>query len=159
MAVPITFFVSYPRRDARLAQCFMEHFQEQTAPSRRYDYSTWLDTAIPLGAPWHDTIQQALDSSNGGLLLLTPAFLHSTYITEHELPRLMERPAQPVVPVLLKPLNLQLHDLHGLERYQIFSLGGQQSFFECRTPVLRSRFAATLFARIEERLDTLGLHD
>jgi hypothetical protein len=157
MRCPITFFVSYARKDKRLADRLVAYLSEQLAPSRCYVYTLWRDTAVLVGQRWHAEIQQALTDCQAGLLLLSPAFLGSAYITQHELPRFLQL-AKPILPVLCKPIDPHYHDLKGLDPYQMFRLDDHKAFADCTTDVVRSRFAATLFAQIEQRLDRLGYH-
>lgn len=157
MRVPITLFTSYARKDKPLADRFVRHLDEQCAPSRHYAYTLWRDTAVVVGERWHEEIQQALHTCQAGLLLLSPAFLTSAYITQQELPHFLGTLAPPILPVLLKPIDLQRHDTQGLAPYQMFRLDDVQAFADCTTDLTRSRFAATLFAQIEQRLDRLGL--
>lgn len=87
MRIPISFFVSYAHLDQRPADTFLPRLTEQLHPSRCYAYTLWRDTEILVGERWHDEIQQALAACQLGLLLISPAFLASQYITRHELPR------------------------------------------------------------------------
>ncbi len=153
----ITFFVSYAHADKRLPDTFVQYLNEQRLPSKHYACTLWRDTAILMGQDWHAEIQQALHACQAGLLLLSPAFLASPYITQQELPHFVTSAGAPILPVLLKPFALQRHDMQGLASYQMFYRHDQQVFAACTTDVTRSRFAASLFAQIEERLDRLGL--
>ena len=90
-----------------------------------------------------------------GLLLVTPAFLTSKYIAQHELPLFVGDSAKPVIPVMLKTIDLQRHDTKGLEDYQLFRLDNARSFADCTTDALRRRFVEQLFIQIERRLDRL----
>lgn len=154
MQTPITFFVSYAHADQRLADPFLQRLTEHLAPSRRYAYTLWRDTEILGGERWHDAIQQALAACQLGLLLVSPAFLGSSYITQEELPRLLGDNAKPVIPVMLRAIDLQRHDGRGLEHYQIFRLDNGKPFADCTT-VHRCRFIERLFVQIERRLERL----
>ena len=155
MRTPISFFVSYAHSDSRIATTFISRLTEQFAPSGRYDYALWRDTGLLAGDRWHDEIAQALDACHLGLLLISPAFLASKYITQHELPRFVGNGAKPIIPVMLKAVNMQRHDLKGLEQYQIFRLDNVKPFSGCPTDATRRRFAEALFDQIENRLDRL----
>jgi hypothetical protein len=115
----------------------------------------WRDTNLLVGVRWHDEIQQALTDCQLGLLLLSPAFLASEYITQQELPQFVGNGAKPIIPVMLKLVDLQLHDLKGLKDYQIFSLDRAKAFDNCTTNPIRRRFVEALFVQIERRLDRL----
>lgn len=156
---PVGFFVSYARANRRLADTFLSHFQELVRPSRRYHYRFWRDTEILVGESWHREIQEAIAECDLGLLLISPAFLGSQYITEEELPGFVGTRGKPVVPVMLQPVDLDRHDLKGLDRKQVFRLDSDRfrspkAFGEC-TGNQRDRFTMELFRQVEARLDRL----
>jgi internalin A len=49
----------------------------------------WSDRDIEPGARWHNEIQEELDCAKVALLLVSPAFLASSYITSNELPNML----------------------------------------------------------------------
>lgn len=154
-------FVSYARANKALALRFLERFEEQAAPSRHYDYRFWRDDRILVGEDWHAEIQRALDRSQLGVLLISPAFLASQYIDRHELPAFVGRGAKPTIPVMLQPVDLERHDLKGLQEKQIFRLDGERfkqpkAYGEC-SGNQRERFAAALFRQVEQRLDKVPI--
>jgi hypothetical protein len=156
----IRIFVSFARANKNLATRFIEKFQEQAAPSRTYRYVFWRDARILVGENWHDEIQDALKKCDMGLVLVSPAFLGSKYIQEHELPRLVGSDAKPLIPVMLQPVDFERHDLKGLEDAQLFRLDSPRfqspkSYGEC-TGFQRDRFAQELFRQVEMRLDRLA---
>ncbi len=155
MRHPIAFFVSYAHADNPQASTFVECLREQLRPSRRYDYTLWRDTDILVGERWHETILQALTECQLGLCLVSPHFFSSAYITEYELPRFVGDKAIPVIPVMLKPVDWQRHDLKGLEAYQIFRLPPSRAFADCPDARTQRRFVEGLFVQIERRLDRL----
>jgi TIR domain len=129
---------------------------EQLAPSRRYAYTLWRDTGLlVVGERWHDEIPEGLAACQLGLLLVTPAFLTSKYIAQHELPQFVGDNAKPVIPVMLKTIDLQRHATKGLEDYQVLRLDNVRSFADCTSDALRRRFVEQLFVQIERRLDRL----
>lgn len=155
----VRLFVSYARANSSLAENLLKRLQEQTAPAKFYRYSYWDDTDILVGENWHREIQKAIAGSDLGLLLISPAFLASQYIDEHELTKFIGKRAKPVLPIVLQRVNLERHDLKGLQETQLFGLKGTKvqpfkAFGDC-TPLQRTRFAESLFDRIERRLDKL----
>ena len=157
MKKKITVFVSYARANRDLATRFLKKFKEQAAPSRQYQYVFWRDNDILVGEKWHEEIQIALAQCDVGLVLLSPAFLGSQYIQDHELPKFLKSGGKPVIPVLLQPIDLDRHDLKGLQRTQIFRLDrprfvSPKAYGEC-SGTQRDQFALELFRQVEARLD------
>lgn len=152
----VKFFVSYARLNQKCATDLIERLEQQLRPSRAYDYALWRDTALVVGENWDEDIRVALAEADVGLLLITPAFLGSNYITKVELPALLQRP---VLPVLLEPVHPARQDMHGLDAKQIFGLsvqgGHRRAFVDCR-PGDRRKFVEVLFDQIERRLDRLA---
>jgi len=155
MRRPIAFFVSYAHADNPQAIAFEQRLNEQLRPSKRYAYTLWRDPDLLVGERWHETILQALDACQLGLCLVSPNFLALSYITQHELPRFVGSNATPVIPLMLKSVDWQRHDLKGLEAHQIFQMEPYQAFADCPNDRTRQRFVELLFAQIERRLDRL----
>ena len=157
MKKKITVFVSYARANRDLATRFLKKFKEQASPSRQYQYVFWRDNDILVGEKWHEEIQIALAQCDVGLVLISPAFLGSQYIQDHELPKFLKSGGKPVIPVLLQPIDLDRHDLKGLQRTQIFRLdrprfASPKAYGEC-SGAQRDQFALELFRQVEARLD------
>ena len=157
MKKKITVFVSYARANRDLATRFLRKFKEQAAPSRQYQYVFWRDNDILVGEKWHEAIQVALAQCDVGLVLISPAFLGSQYIQDHELPKFLKSGGKSVIPVLLQSIDLDRHDLKGLQRTQIFRLdrprfASPKAYGEC-SGTQRDQFALELFRQVEARLD------
>ena len=153
----ITVFVSYARANRDLATRFLKKFKEQAAPSKLYQYVFWRDNDILVGEKWHEEIQVALAQCDVGLVLISPALLGSQYIQDHELPKFLKSGGKSVIPVLLQPIDLDRHDLKGLQRMQIFRLdrprfASPKAYGEC-SGTQRDQFALELFRQVEARLD------
>jgi hypothetical protein len=159
MKKKITVFVSYARANRDLATRFLKKFKEQAAPSKHYHYAFWRDTDILVGEKWHEAIQEALVQCDVGLVLISPAFLGSQYIQDHELPKFLKCGGKSVIPVLLQPIDLYRHDLKGLQRTKIFRLdrplfASAKAYGEC-SGAQRDQFALELFRQVEVRLDKI----
>jgi hypothetical protein len=152
-------FVSYARANRDLATRFLKKFKEQASPSREYQYVFWRDNDILVGEKWHEEIQVALAQCDMGLVLISPAFLGSQYIQDPELPKFLKSGGKLVIPVLLQPIDLDRHDLKGLQRTQIFRLDRPRFAFpkaygEC-SGAQRDQYALELFRQVEARLDKM----
>ena len=155
----IELFVSYARSNKNLAGTFLGGYREQVAASRHYNYIFWQDTDILVGEEWHETIAQSLKRCDLGLLLISPAFLGSKYISENELPKFVGSGTKPLIPVMLQPVDFERQDLKGLKKHQIFRLEGDRfkspkAYGDC-TGNQRNRFVQALFREVEENLDKL----
>ncbi|MDR4484626.1 MAG: CHAT domain-containing protein, partial [Nitrospirales bacterium] len=106
----ITIFVSYARPNRDLAMRFLKKFRKQMASSKQHHYTFWRDNDILVGEKWHEEIQHALGECDVGLVLLSPAFLGSQYIQDHELPKFVKGGDRPVIPVMLQPIDWERHD-------------------------------------------------
>lgn len=151
----VHFFLSYAHADRSVADDLILRLRQQMKPSRAYEYTLWRDTAILVGERWNDEIVQAIEACDVGLLLVSPAFLGSDFIDSEELPRLTGNKGKPIVPVMLRPVSFERHDLKGLTEYQIYRLDRQWSYNECLLDRVRSRFVEALFLQIEHRLDRI----
>lgn len=155
MKKKITFFVSYAHRNRTLVSGFLEKLNDVLTPSKKYNYFLWKDTGTVIGEDWEMQIIEARDNCDFGLLLISPAFLASKFITEKELPTFVfgEKPS---IPVMLNPIDFARHDLKGLERKQIFMLDYEgfkepRAYVDCKKQ-RRDEFVLELFKSIEDKL-------
>lgn len=125
------------------------------APSKKHEYVIWHDTGLEVGEEWEKQILEAIDNCDFGLLLVSPGFLASKFISEKELPVFVSG-KKPSIPVMLQPIDFSKHDLKGLEKSQIFRLDFEgfkepRAYGECRKQ-RRDTFVLELFRAIEDRL-------
>ncbi len=158
----VKFFVSYAHKNQALSDAFTVQLLELLGPSKNFAYKLWMDSAIVVGEGWKQQILTAKDECDFGLLLVSPAFLNSEFIVEHELPRFVGDKRAPSIPVLLAKVDFRLHDLKGLEELQIFRYRGKRytdfrSYAECKTGNPRHDFVFSLFESIENKLATAAL--
>jgi hypothetical protein len=79
-------FISYSRKDSE----FLEQFTTHLRPWQdRGLLDIWIDERVQPGEDWHQEIQQMIASAGVAVLLISPDFLASEYIRDHELPHLL----------------------------------------------------------------------
>jgi TIR domain len=150
MTIPVRIFVSYAERDRNLAESFLELLRRHFDAAKRTTATAWDFHQLLVGDRWHERIQAEIQQAQFGLLLISPAFLTSRYILEHELRHFVGEGAKPVLPVGLVPVDFERHDLKGLEAHQIFRL--DRRFCSELRGARRQAFALALFQQIDDRL-------
>jgi hypothetical protein len=132
----LKYFISYARADKKTAQPFFDQLKVELNIVNNYKFTPWRDDMMEVGADWHDQIQQAIQSCDFGLLLVSPAFLASEYIRDNELAHFITqsegraRINKPLVPVFLKSVNMEKVNMRGLESVQIFRDADRKCFAE-----------------------------
>jgi hypothetical protein len=77
-------FVSYSHKDGK----WLEALRTQLEPLE-LDCDLWHDQRIVPGDRWHREIESALRAAQAAIFLVSPDFLESAFIREHELPALL----------------------------------------------------------------------
>ncbi|HEU5367627.1 MAG TPA: TIR domain-containing protein, partial [Ktedonobacterales bacterium] len=117
-AVRTKVFISYSHKDAN----FLVELQEQLGTlQRRGLLNVWADTQIKPGGLWREEIDEALASAKVAILLVSPTFLNSTFITEVELPHLLKAVKEEGVKILPIIVRHCLYDETELQPYQAFN--------------------------------------
>jgi hypothetical protein len=148
----VPYFLSYARRDSSDVERFGLVLEPLLKLSSRYQFGKWMDRRILPGEHWRTEINQAVQDSHFGLLLVSPEFLASEFITANELPPLLAKPL--VVPVLLQQILFDgTLDLKGLKERQVFRDSKGRSFDQCRSMTARRDFARELFSCIVALLE------
>lgn len=149
----VRLFVSYAERNQKLVQDLLGRLRPHFAISRSHAYETWEFHDLLVGEDWHARIQTEIAASEVGMLCLSPDFFASNYIIENELLQIVRE--KKVIPVGLMPIDFKLHDLHSIEKLQIFRLrtarGDLRFYFELQTKQ-KEAFALELFRAVEMRL-------
>ena len=152
----ITLFLSYARRDTNIEE-FLTELKALLATSKSYEYLIWKDNVNVLaGEDWNTKIQSAILECHLGLLLVSPKFLGSEYITQQELTKFVEDKRKPIIPVLFHAVDFDRMDLKGLGSFQIFALdrrGVRVPYGKCGQKKLD--FLSNLFTELEERINSL----
>ncbi len=157
----VRYFVWYAHADAGLKDRLLRELKYWFGSAKGYDPQGWQDTEIELGADWHAQIQAAIRTCDFGLLLVSPAFFASDYITRQELRHFISTDPlgldsdRRAVPVALCSLRFDgTTDMKGLEKRQIFRDSGGKAFEERSTQKTRKDFVNQLFGKIVQVLDT-----
>jgi hypothetical protein len=102
-------FVSYAHAD----RDWMERLENHLAVlGRRGILHVWSDRQIAVGENWPEEIDAALTVAKVAVLLITPAFLASRYVWDHEMPRIIahQEKGMRVLPIVARPCAWRLCD-------------------------------------------------
>ena len=105
-------FIGYSRKDKKWKD-HVASFMQIMKMAGRFDYEAWHDSKIELGKDWEKAIDEAIDNARVALLLISPDFLQSKFILNHEVPR-MEKRRQAgeleIIPILVRPCPWEMFD-------------------------------------------------
>ncbi len=95
-------FISYSKQDIRLVNKFIEHL---SALQRDGKVAHWYCSELEAGSVWNDEIQKHLDEADIVCFMVSPNFMKTEYIHEHEIKKAFEKKAKEpnfkIVPIIL----------------------------------------------------------
>jgi hypothetical protein len=108
-------FISYSRVDKAWLETFETHLKPYL---RDGSVKSWSDQEITPGSKWFEDITAALTDSKVAVLLVTPDFLASDFIHEHELGLLLKEAEQGGIKILWVPVRASAYKRTALKDYQ-----------------------------------------
>ena len=108
-------FISYSHRDSE----WLIKLQTMLAPLvRNRKLSIWSDQELEPGARWKETIDEALASARVAVLLVSPDFLASDFIVQHELTPLLNKAQRRGVKIFWIAISDSLYKSTEIAHYQ-----------------------------------------
>lgn len=154
--VPVGLFLSWSHQDLLYKDDLVRRLTPNLAILGGLRVGWWEDSHLLVGDDFRAAIAGELGSCDYGVLLLSPSYLTSQFVTTYELPRFAGPTADKgALPVALRgPLPLDgSRELHGIEQKMVFQYRGKA--FSELNGAGRDAFATGLATQIRRRI----LHD
>jgi hypothetical protein len=107
-------FISYSHKDSEWLDKLLIHLRPFV---RKRRINVWTDRESQAGANWREEIQTALDSAKVAVLLVSPNFLASDFITDNELPPLLQAAQRKDLQVIWIPVSASAYIEAGIGEY------------------------------------------
>ncbi len=115
LRVSKTLFISYSHKDKK----WLDELRKWLEPLERADLiAVWDDEQLKAGEDWHAKIQESLAAAKAAVLLVSQDFLVSDFITNNELPQLLEAAQQKGLQILWIAVSESTVEDTGIIRYQ-----------------------------------------
>ncbi len=125
-----TVFISYSHRDKKLMEELLTHLKPYV---RSGSVTPWSDKQIAPGLKWPAEIQTARDQSTVAVLLVSPDFLASDFIHDHELGPFLKRAEEGGFKILWVQIRASSYKETRLEAFQAVVSPPAKPLAEMRT--------------------------
>ncbi len=109
-------FISYSHRDQEWFKRVLVHLRPFT---RHYELMVpWSDQQLQAGTQWRQEIASAIERAQAAIMLVSPDFLASDFIANHELPPLLSAAQKEGLKVLWVPVSFSAYEETSIATYQ-----------------------------------------
>lgn len=140
-------FISYSHKDKE----WLVQLKKFLVPLEKNDLiKIWDDSEIKAGDNWRDEIEKNLDSAKVVLLLVSQDFLTSEFITDHELPRLLEAAKRKGVKIFWVAVRPSTVEDEEINKYQAVHKDPPLSEL---SPVEREKELVAIYKKIKQAIN------